>query len=63
MKKKSREVSRHFRLPPREQSDLGTFLVPSPERDSEAGFGVGTQNLTHNVFQRTRVILTSVGVA
>ncbi|MPC76570.1 hypothetical protein E2C01_070986 [Portunus trituberculatus] len=27
MKKKSREVSRHFRSPPREQSDLGIFLL------------------------------------
>ncbi|MPC28449.1 hypothetical protein E2C01_021656 [Portunus trituberculatus] len=40
MKKKLREVSRHFGSSMREQSDLGTFLVPSSERDSEAGFGV-----------------------
>ncbi|MPC22813.1 hypothetical protein E2C01_015840 [Portunus trituberculatus] len=31
MKKKSREVSRHFGSPPGEQSDLGTFLFPSPK--------------------------------
>ncbi|MPC37531.1 hypothetical protein E2C01_031015 [Portunus trituberculatus] len=35
-----REVARHFRSPTREQSDLRTFLVPSPEGDSEAGFEV-----------------------
>ncbi|MPC34191.1 hypothetical protein E2C01_027572 [Portunus trituberculatus] len=35
-----REVSRHFGSPPREQSNLGTFLVPSPEEDSEARFGI-----------------------
>ncbi|MPC95543.1 hypothetical protein E2C01_090759 [Portunus trituberculatus] len=29
-----------FRSLPDEQSNLGTFLVPSPERDSEAGLGV-----------------------
>ncbi|MPC49451.1 hypothetical protein E2C01_043253 [Portunus trituberculatus] len=41
---KSRKVSKHFRSPPREQSDLGIFLVPSPEGDSEAGFGVAILN-------------------
>ena len=30
-------VSRHLRSIPEEQSDLGTFMVPSPEGDSEAG--------------------------
>ncbi|MPC15541.1 hypothetical protein E2C01_008337 [Portunus trituberculatus] len=30
----------HFGSLPEEQSDLGTFLVPSPEEDSEAGLGV-----------------------
>ncbi|MPC63542.1 Cytochrome b5 reductase 4 [Portunus trituberculatus] len=37
MKKK---LSRQFGSLPREQSDLGTFLVSSPEGDSEAEFGV-----------------------
>ncbi|MPC81614.1 hypothetical protein E2C01_076240 [Portunus trituberculatus] len=32
---KLREVSRHFGSSTREQSNLGTFLVPSPEGDSE----------------------------
>ncbi|MPC55538.1 Endoplasmic reticulum mannosyl-oligosaccharide 1,2-alpha-mannosidase [Portunus trituberculatus] len=31
IKKKLREVSRHFVSLPREKSDLGTFMVPSPE--------------------------------
>ncbi|MPC39024.1 Zinc transporter ZIP9 [Portunus trituberculatus] len=38
MKKKLRKVSRHFGSSLREESDLGTFLVPSLEGDSEAGF-------------------------
>ncbi|MPC64841.1 hypothetical protein E2C01_058963 [Portunus trituberculatus] len=33
-----REVSRHFGSSLRKHFDLGTFLVPFPERDSEAGF-------------------------
>ena len=33
------EVSRHPRSSAEEQSDLGTFLVPSPDGDSEAGCG------------------------
>ncbi|MPC72892.1 hypothetical protein E2C01_067205 [Portunus trituberculatus] len=40
MKKKLREVSRHFDLLPEEQSNLETFLVPSSERDSKATLGV-----------------------
>ncbi|MPC66863.1 hypothetical protein E2C01_061018 [Portunus trituberculatus] len=40
MKKKLRKVSIHFGSPPRKQSNLGTFLVPFPEGDSEAGFGL-----------------------
>ncbi|MPC48031.1 hypothetical protein E2C01_041796 [Portunus trituberculatus] len=39
MKKKLREVSRHFEWPPRRQSELETFQVISPEGDSKAGFG------------------------
>ncbi|MPC41335.1 hypothetical protein E2C01_034923 [Portunus trituberculatus] len=38
MKKKLREVSKHFGSSPGVESDLGTFLVPFPEGDSEAGF-------------------------
>ncbi|MPC73478.1 hypothetical protein E2C01_067809 [Portunus trituberculatus] len=38
MKKKVREMSRHFGLQTREKSGLGIFLVPSPEEDSKAGF-------------------------
>ena len=33
------EVSRHPRSTAEGQSDLGTFMVPSPEGDSEAGRG------------------------
>ena len=33
------EVSRHPRSSAEGQSDLGTFMVPSPDRDSEAGRG------------------------
>ncbi|MPC44402.1 hypothetical protein E2C01_038074 [Portunus trituberculatus] len=40
MKKKLRERSRHFGSSPREESELGTFLIPSPEEDSDTGFGV-----------------------
>ncbi|MPC61170.1 hypothetical protein E2C01_055234 [Portunus trituberculatus] len=36
MKKKLGEVSRYFRSSMREQSDLGTYLVPSPDGGSEA---------------------------
>ncbi|MPC45126.1 hypothetical protein E2C01_038811 [Portunus trituberculatus] len=36
----AREVSRHFGSPSREQSDLGIFLVSSPEGDCETGCGV-----------------------
>ena len=32
-----KEVSRHPRLSAKGQSDLGTFVVPSPDGDSEAG--------------------------
>ena len=47
MFKKSRvkvleKVSRHPIPSAEEQSDLGTFLVPSPNGDSEAGFGEAT---------------------
>ena len=34
------EVSRHPKSSER-QSDLGTFVVPSPDGDSEAGRGLG----------------------
>ncbi|MPD04292.1 hypothetical protein E2C01_099971 [Portunus trituberculatus] len=44
MKKKLRKVSRCFGSPPREQSNLGTFIVPSPEWDSKAGLGVTILN-------------------
>ena len=37
-------VSRHLGSIPEEQSDLGTFMVPSPEGDSEAGLGVAIFN-------------------
>ncbi|MPC98909.1 hypothetical protein E2C01_094295 [Portunus trituberculatus] len=37
---KLREMSGHFGSPAKWQSDLGTFLVPSLEGDSEAGYGV-----------------------
>ncbi|MPC16738.1 hypothetical protein E2C01_009573 [Portunus trituberculatus] len=40
MKEKLREGSRHFRPSLIELSDLGTFMVPSPEGDSEADAGV-----------------------
>ncbi|MPC44607.1 hypothetical protein E2C01_038283 [Portunus trituberculatus] len=40
MKKKLREMSRHFGSSSRDESDLRTFLVSSPERESVAGFGV-----------------------
>ena len=40
MEKNVRGVSRHLGSIPQEQSDLGTFMVPSPEGDSEAGVGV-----------------------
>ena len=33
------EVSRHPRSSAEGQSDLGTFVVPSPDGDSEAGCG------------------------
>ena len=33
-------VSRHLQSIPLVQSDLGTFMVPSPEGDSETGVGV-----------------------
>ena len=33
-------VLRHLRLISEEQSNLGTFMVPSPEGDSKAGVGV-----------------------
>ena len=33
------EVSRHPKSSAEEQSDLGTFVVPSPDGDSEAGCG------------------------
>ncbi|MPC54102.1 hypothetical protein E2C01_048009 [Portunus trituberculatus] len=33
-------VSRYFGSSSRQESDLGTLLVPFPEGDSEAGFGV-----------------------
>ena len=33
-------MSRHLGAISEEQSDLGTFMVPSPEGDSEAGVGV-----------------------
>ena len=33
------EVSRHSRSLPKKQSNLGTFVVPSPDGDSEAGCG------------------------
>ena len=33
------EMSRHPRYPAEGQSDLGTFVVPSPDGDSEAGRG------------------------
>ena len=32
-------VSRHPRSSAEKQSDLGTFVVPSPDGDSEAGCG------------------------
>ena len=32
------EMSRHPRSSAEGQSDLGTFVVPSPDGDSEAGF-------------------------
>ena len=35
-----RGVSRHLGSIPEEQSDLGTFMIPSPGGDSEAGVGV-----------------------
>ncbi|MPC37508.1 hypothetical protein E2C01_030988 [Portunus trituberculatus] len=44
MKKKLREVSRHFGSPPREQSDLKAFLVPFSEWNSEVRFGVAILN-------------------
>ncbi|MPC13057.1 hypothetical protein E2C01_005777 [Portunus trituberculatus] len=37
---KFREVSRHFGSSLEEESNLGTFLLPLPEGDSKAGFGV-----------------------
>ncbi|MPC34274.1 hypothetical protein E2C01_027658 [Portunus trituberculatus] len=42
MKKKLREMSKHFGSLPEEQSNLGTFLVSSPEGDSETGLGVAS---------------------
>ena len=33
------EMSKHPRLSAEGQSDLGTFVVPSPDGDSEAGGG------------------------
>ncbi|MPC30220.1 hypothetical protein E2C01_023482 [Portunus trituberculatus] len=44
-----REVSRYFGSPLGEQSDLGTFLVPSSEGYSEAELGVAILNLMHCV--------------
>ncbi|MPC31002.1 hypothetical protein E2C01_024274 [Portunus trituberculatus] len=44
MKKNLREVSRHSGSQSGKQSDLGTFLVPSPEGDFEAGFGIAILN-------------------
>ena len=41
---KLRRVSMHLWSIPRGQSDLGTFIVPSPEGDSEAGVGVAIFN-------------------
>ncbi|MPC52312.1 hypothetical protein E2C01_046177 [Portunus trituberculatus] len=41
-KKKLREVSRHFGSPPRQKSNLETFLVR--EGNSEAGFEVAILN-------------------
>ena len=38
--KNVRGVSRYLHSLSEEQSDLGTFMVPSPEGDSEAGVGV-----------------------
>ena len=40
MEKNVKGVLRHLGLIPEEQSDLGTFMVSSPERDSEDGVGV-----------------------
>ena len=34
-----KEVSRHPRSSAEEKSDLETFVVPFPDRDSEAGCG------------------------
>ena len=36
------EVSRHPRSSSEGQSDLGTFVVPSPDGESEAGHGEAT---------------------
>ncbi|MPC60570.1 hypothetical protein E2C01_054623 [Portunus trituberculatus] len=33
-------MKKKLRVPTREQSDLRTFLVPSPEGNSDPGFGV-----------------------
>ena len=40
IEKNVRGVSRHLGSIPEEQSNLGTFMVLSPEGDSEAGVGV-----------------------
>ena len=42
--KNVRGVSRHLGSIPEGQSDLGTFMVPSPEGDSEDGVGVAIFN-------------------
>ena len=39
------EVSRHPRSSTEGQSDLGTFVVPSPDGDSEAGCGKAILNI------------------
>ena len=38
------EVSRHLRSSAERQSNLGTFVVPSPDGDSEAGCGKAILN-------------------
>ena len=44
IEKNVRGVSSHLESIPEEQSDLGTFMVPSPEGDSETGVGVAIFN-------------------
>ena len=40
MKEKLRSISRHFWSIPEEYSDLGAFMVLSPEENSKDGIGV-----------------------